>query len=103
MPKPFPATPRADDLVRTVSPELAAAKLGVTVKQVLARRKALELPAFNTGKTLLRWTAKEDRIVLTLNVTQAFRKLPHRSPAAIDQRRMKLRRQARRRKKAPPG
>ena len=42
--KPPPWTDRADALVRVVHPDLAAAKLGVTVAVVLARRAELGLP-----------------------------------------------------------
>ena len=45
MPKEIPTTPKADALVRIVHPELAAEKLGVTVKQVLTRRAELGLPS----------------------------------------------------------
>jgi len=44
MPREIPTTPNADALVSVVHPELAAEKLGVTVKQVLARRAELGLP-----------------------------------------------------------
>jgi len=43
--KTCPTTPKADALVRTVHPEFAAEKLGVTVKAILARRSELGLPS----------------------------------------------------------
>jgi hypothetical protein len=42
--KPFPTDAKADALVRIVHPTLAARKLGVTVDEVLARRRELGLP-----------------------------------------------------------
>jgi hypothetical protein len=105
--RPPPWNDRADAIVRTLHPEVAAKKLGISVAKIEARRVELGLPTVQaqfadvkgnyprykqgTG-TDTRWTNAEIRIVKANTAAKAQRLLPHRTASSIHTLRIRLRR-----------
>jgi hypothetical protein len=98
--RPPPSNDRADAIVRTLHPEVAAKKLGISVAQVTARRTELGVPSVKAQFAEVKanrpqgalWTKAELRIVKRNTAAEAQRLLPHRSESAIHTQRIRFRR-----------
>jgi hypothetical protein len=84
-----------DEIIKIVSPEVAAEKLERTLAVVLARRRELGLPEYDSGKKqtpgghLRPWTQQEDALVRKLPPSEVAKRIG-RTLGAVMTRRTRL-------------